>query len=352
MPRRFWIGAALFWLAYGLVTGTQVWISMLHHGHYVPLLLGHFVLVWAAWFGFTVLIVWLVNRFPIVPATTRNILIHFLTACVLGIAHSAYWLVLMVTMRPYDSMNATWADIRPAVNFFYRLPLELVLYWAVAGAVQAVSYYSRYRMREIEAAQLQASLTNARLHALELQLQPHFLFNTLNSVSSLVRTNKNDEAITMIAGLSDILRYTLDHEGGQRVSLDAETEMLRRYLEIQRTRFADRMTFTIDVEPAARFAAVPTLILQPLAENAVRHGIGRLAAGGTVSVKAFRENGNLRVDITNTGTLRPAGSCEGLGLRNTRERLAQLYGANHQFELRESDEGVVASLRVPWTELL
>src|SRR5207253_7416388 len=118
------------------------------------------------------------------------------------------------------------------------------------------------------------------LHALELQIQPHFLFNTLNAVTSLVRTGKNSEAIVMIAGLSDILRYTLDHEGNQRVRLEAETEMLRRYLEIQRTRFADRMTFSIDVDSSVRSAAVPTLILQPLAENAVRHGIARSAAGG------------------------------------------------------------------------
>jgi hypothetical protein len=349
--RRFWFGAALFWLGYGLVTGTQVWISMLHHGHNVPLLLGHFVLVWIAWLGFTAVIVWLTGRFPFVPPTTRSVLIHLLAACVIGVAHSAYWMLLTVTMRPYDRMNVTWAELRPAANFFYRLPLEILLYGGVAGAVQAFAYYRRYRAREVEAAQLQASLTSARLHALELQIQPHFLFNTLNAVTALVRTNRNDEAVSMIAGLSDILRYTLDHEGGQSVSLEAETEMLRRYLEIQRTRFADRMTYSIDIDPATRFAAVPTLILQPLAENAVRHGIARLAAGGAVSVKAFRENGHLRVDITNTGTLGSDSSC-GLGLRNTRERLKQLYGDRHQFELRQSGDSVVASLSVPWRELV
>jgi len=165
-----------------------------------------------------------------------------------------------------------------------------------------------------------------------------------------VRTRKNDEAVTMIAGLSDILRYTLDHEGSQRVTVEAETEMLRRYLDIQRTRFADRMTYTIDVEPAARAAAVPTLILQPLAENAIRHGIARSAAGGSVSVKAFRENGCLRVDVSNTGSL-SAGDAHGIGLSNTRERLRQLYGDDYTFALQQSDDGVVASLRIPWSEL-
>jgi hypothetical protein len=348
--RRFWIGAALFWIGFGLIAGTQVWISMIHHGHSVPLLIGHFILVWGGWCAITAAILRLTHRFPIIPATRRNLLIHTLAACVFGVLHSAYWIVLVLAMRPYDRMNPTWAQIRVAANFFYRLPAELVIYAAVAGALQAIDYYARYREREIEAARLQASLTNARLHALELQLQPHFLFNTLNAVSSLVRTRKNDDAVAMIAGLSEILRYTLDHEGNQRVSVEAETEMLRRYLEIQRVRFADRMTYTIDVDPAARAAAVPTLILQPLAENAIRHGIARSAAAGVVSVKAFRENGCLRVDVGNTGSL-AGGDSGGIGLRNTRERLRQLYGDDHGFSLTQSGDGVVASLRIPWSEI-
>jgi len=341
--RRFWIGAALFWIGFGLIAGTQVWISMIHHGHSVPLLIGHFILVWGGWCAITAAILWLTHRFPIIPPKRRNLLIHTLAACVFGVLHSAYWIVLVLAMRPYDRMNPTWARVNVAANFFYRLPAELVIYAAVAGALQAIEYYTR-------SSQLQASLTDARLHALELQLQPHFLFNTLNAVASLVRTRKNDEAVTMIAGLSDLLRYTLDHEGSQRVTVEAETEMLRRYLDIQRARFADRMTYTIDVDPAARTAAVPTLILQPLAENAIRHGIARSAAGGSVSVRAFRENGCLRVDVGNSGSLGD-GDAHGIGLRNTRERLRQLYGDDHAFSLRQADDGVVASLRIPWSEL-
>jgi len=348
--RRFWIGVALFWIAFGLVAGIQVWVGMLDHNHYVPLLVGHYVCVWIAWAAFTVAIVWLVWRFPIVPASFRNIAIHVLAAFVIAGIHGLYWTVLMVTMRPFDVRNAGWSDINILEGLYYRLPAELLLYAAVVGAVQAIIFYARFRQREMETAQLQASLTNARLHALELQIQPHFLFNTLNAVASLVRTGKNGEAVTMIAGLSDLLRYSLDHEGSSRVTLDAESQMLERYLEIQRARFADRMTFSIDIDDAVRRATIPTLILQPLAENAVRHGIARVAAGGTVSVKAFRENGWLRVDITNTGSLSASGESSGLGLRNTRERLRQLYGDKHRFELRQSADGVVASLGVPWSE--
>ena len=341
--RKFWVGAAVFWCAFGLVAGTQVWISMIHHGHFVPLLLGYFVVEWAIWVLFTALIVLLTHRFPVVPATRRNIMIHVLAALVIGILDIVYSLFLTLTMRPYDVMTTTWAQVNFARNLFYRMPSELILYAAVAGALQAVNYYKR-------SSQLQASLTNARLHALEMQLQPHFLFNTLNAVTSLVRTRKNDEAVTMIAGLSDLLRYSLDHEGDPQVTVEAETEMLRRYLEIQRSRFADRMTFSIDVDDTVRKAAVPTLILQPLAENAIRHGIARSSEGGSVAVKAFRENGFLRVDVRNSGKL-AAGDGNGIGLRNTRERLRQLYGDHHAFSLEQSNEGVVATLRVPWSEI-
>jgi signal transduction histidine kinase len=347
---RFWIGATLFWLAFGLLAGIQVWVGMLSHNHFVPLLLGHHVLVWIVWAGFTAIIAWLVRRHALVPLSFRNIGVHLIAAFVIGATHIVYWIALELTMRPYDVRNASWGDISVLNQLYYRMPAELIVYFGVAGAMQAIDLYGRFRKREMEAAQLEASLTSARLHALELQIQPHFLFNTLNSVASLVRTGKNDQAVTMIAGLSDLLRYSLDHEGSSRVTVEAESQMLRRYLEIQRARFADRMTFSIDVDDAARRGMIPTLILQPLAENAVRHGIARVAAGGTVSVKAFRENGWLRVDITNTGSLSPSPEPSGLGLRNTRERLRQLYGEKHRFDLRQSADGVIASLGVPWSE--
>jgi two-component system, LytTR family, sensor kinase len=341
--RKFWIGATVFWFCFGLVAGTQVWISMIHHHHYVPLLLGHYVLVWETWIAFTVVIVWLLQRFPVVPPSRRNLLIHALAALVVGVIHTTIEIMFVQLLRPYDRMTPSLTNINIAANFFYNVPAEVLIYAAVAGALQAVDYYKR-------SSQLEASLAKARLHALELQLQPHFLFNTLNAVTSLVRTRKNDEAVTMVAGLSDLLRYSLDHEGNPQVTVESETGMLRRYLEIQRSRFADRMTYSIDVDDDVRKAAVPTLILQPLAENAVRHGIGNSASGGSISVKAFRENGSLRVDVRNSGRLTGDDS-NGIGLRNTRERLRQLYGDDHAFSLEQSGDGVVATLRVPWSEI-
>jgi LytS/YehU family sensor histidine kinase len=219
---------------------------------------------------------------------------------------------------------------------FSRVPLELILYLAVVCVVQVL--------------QLQTSLMNARLHALELQLQPHFLFNTLNTISSLVRTEQNSEAVSMIAGLSDLLRYTLDNAGRQQVTLEEESTVLRRYLEIQKGRFPDRLTYSIDIDPDVRHAAVPTFILQPLAENAIRHGVARSAGAGVVNVRAFRRDGRVTIEMFNSGTLAPSAG-GGIGLGNTRERLRQLYGDAQTFELRNEHDGVLASLTMPLREL-
>jgi len=335
MTKR-WLVAALFWTLFGLVSGLQVWISMITHGHSVPLLVGYYVLVSEGWLAISVVIVRLTRRFPVIPFDGRNVLIHAFAAIVLAVIHMSYWVALTLAMRPYDRMTATWSEMQVSALFFGRLPIELILYLVVIGVAQAM--------------QLQASLSNARLHALELQLQPHFLFNTLNTISSLVRTEQNEEAVTMIAGLSDLLRYTLDHAGRQQVTLDEESSMLRRYLEIQKSRFPDRLTFSIDISPDVRHAAVPTFILQPLAENAIRHGIARSAGAGVINVRAFRCDASLRIEMFNSGTLSPS-SDQGIGVANTRERLRQLYGNDQRFDLRNDAGGVLASVSMPLREL-
>jgi len=229
-----------------------------------------------------------------------------------------------------------------------QLPLEWILYCLVLGAVLAFEFYRRYHERALLAAQLERSLADARLHALELQLQPHFLFNTLNAIAGLVRNNRKEQAVTMIAGLAELLRYSLDHAGRQRVPLAEEIGMLTRYLEIENARFPDRMSFTISVAQDAERAAVPILILQPLAENAVRHGIARHGAAGSIEVEASRMGERLQIRMRNSGRLDPA-LVEGIGLKNTRERLANLYGEAGHFGLSQYDGGVLAVLDLPWT---
>ena len=348
--RRFLLFAFLFWALFGLVAGIQVWISMLTHGHSVPWLLSFYLIVWWAWLAPTMLIVWLAQRFPVVPLRRANVAIHVLAATFVAALHSLFEMGLMVWMRPYDRMTADLSELEVGETLLSRLPMEWILYCLVLGGVMAFEYYQRYHERALQAAQLERSLLDARLHALQLQLQPHFLFNTLNAISGLVRTNRKDQAVTMIAGLAELLRYSLDHAGRQRVSLVEEMDVLRRYLEIEGARFPDRMSFHIELADDAHSAAVPMLILQPLAENAVRHGIARAAAADCIDVAAHRIGERLHIRMRNGGTLNAA-AVEGIGLKNTRERLAALYGDSAHFSVTSDASGVVAILDLPWAAL-
>jgi two-component system, LytTR family, sensor kinase len=341
MSRRAWIFAACSWAFFGVISGVQVWLSMITHGHSVPLLIGYHVIVWEGWLLPTAGILWLVRRFPVFPPRRLNVLVHVLAASVVAVLHGFLWMGLLVTMKPYDRMTADASELPVAQLLFARLPLEWTLYCLVLGV--GIAYERTVRTRQLE-----QSLSEARLHALELQIQPHFLFNTMNAISSLVRAKRNDEAVTMLAGLSELLRYTLDHAEQQRVSLDEELTVLRRYLEIQHTRFPDRMKFEINVEDDAERAKVPALLLQPLAENAVRHGIDPSSGPGVVDVRAFRSGEQLRIEIFNSGQV-AASPRIGIGLRNTRERLQHLYGDAWSFDLRNINGGVLASVSIPWS---
>jgi hypothetical protein len=334
---------------FGLFSGVQVWLSMRNHGHSVPRLMGYYLLVWVPWILPNALIVWLARRFPVVPPKAPAILLHTVAAFAVALVHELYWIALLLTVQPFDRMNPDAKKMKLVSSLFECLPIELVLYGLVLGVSVAFDYYGRYRERTLHAAKLEASLAEARLYALELQIQPHFLFNTMNAITSLVRTGRNDEAVAMIAGLSDLLRYTLDHAGHQRVRLDEELSVLERYLEIQRFRFPDRMAFRIDASIEARRGTVPNLILQPLAENAVRHGIAPSAAPGVVEVRAFRAEDRLRIEVFNSGAM-VASAPRGIGLSNTVDRLRHFYGDGGKFDLASAEGGVLASLSIPWSE--
>jgi two-component system, LytTR family, sensor kinase len=334
--RTAWIAFAAFWTAFALLSGAQTWLAMITHGHSLPRILGFHVAVWWLWLALTPIVFFVARH-------TRSILLHVMAALILGIAHVALWMWLTILIQPFDAMTIN--EFGPHFPFaaFARLPFEIIIYAGLAVAFYALDYYDRNR-------QLERSLHAAQLHALELQIQPHFLFNTLNAVTALVRGKQNTEAVEVIAGLSDLLRYTLDHAGEQRVPLETEAAMLRRYLEIQQVRFSDRLEISIDVDDDARRAAVPTLILQPLAENAIRHGVAPSAAAGKISVHAFRDQNQLHIEMFNSGRLREDAP-HGIGLRNTIERLRQLYAGTHHFELANANGGVVTSISIPWSEV-
>jgi LytS/YehU family sensor histidine kinase len=271
-----------------------------------------------------------------------------MVAAAIVMVHSALWVGIELWLVPYDFMNPTEFGPRYSDVLICQLPLELLLYGLVLLAFHLRETAARERERERRAAQLETSLAEARLQALRLQLQPHFLFNTLNGVSSLVRAGQNQEAIGMIGGLSELLRYSLERPGGSLVSLEEEAAMIERYLEIQRLRFTDRLAVEMDLPEAAKPAMIPVLLLQPLVENAIRHGISQNDRGGRITVRARREAERLRIEVFNTGRLDPTAP-HGIGLTATTSRLAQTYGDTAQFELFEQEDGVLARVSIPWS---
>jgi two-component sensor histidine kinase len=242
---------------------------------------------------------------------------------------------------------APWSSLRPAQVFSWSmLGWQLwfwLIYWILAGALQAYRYYERYMKSELRLERLEHSFSEARLNALRMQLDPHFLFNALNTISSHV---ERDPKLTrrMIEHLGDLLRMSLESKDRQEVPLAEELAFLEHYLEIQKIRFGDQLKVLMDIAPEVKYATVPSMFIQPLVENAIRHGISRRASGGTVTVKAAEENGQLEVRVMDDGVGLPLGwtleAAEGLGLSITRQRIAGLHpnGAS-RFVVRNRAEG-------------
>jgi signal transduction histidine kinase len=236
--------------------------------------------------------------------------------------------------------------------FVAKLNLYVLLYWVLLGADHALVYYRQYHERNLEAARLQTRLAEARLQVLKMQLDPHFLFNTLNAISALMHQDV-ELADRMIARLGDLLRLTLENAGTQEVPLSQELEFIEPYLEIQQARFGNRLSVRLDIDPPTRAARVPNLILQPLVENAIRHGIAPRPEGGWVEVRSRRQDGVLCLEVRDDGPGLPGveqGGCkEGVGLTNTRARLRQLYGSGHRLEMcNGSSNGLVVTLTIPF----
>ncbi len=228
------------------------------------------------------------------------------------------------------------------VTLAHSAVFGLIVYWAIVGCYHGLSIYHRLRDREGRARELERQLTQARLDALRAQLHPHFLFNTLHTISSLIHS-RPETADRIVVRLSELLRASLDRPAEHEIPLDEELGFLDRYLEIEQARFGDRLTIDREIAPGVGRALVPALILQPLAENAVRHGIEPRAEPGRILIAARAAGQNLELLIRDNGPGLPPGDGsarrEGIGLSNTRSRLAQLYGENHRFELNAAPGG-------------
>ena len=304
---------------------------------------------WLPWAFFTPFVIRLVRRFPIEGrGWVYSVPIHIL-ACFLFsfIQVSIYYINIWVY-----TLSSDFSVPYLLMNFFKAAPLNILTYWAIVGVCYFLDYYRRYRERELRASRLETQLTQSQLQVLKMQLHPHFLFNTLHAISALVYKNPKS-ADKMISLLSDLLRLSLESSGLQEVPMKEELEFLKIYLEIEKTRFQDRLRIHIDIAPETLDAMIPNLILQPLVENAIRHGIAPLRRGGKISIQSRRQDDKLQVQIDDNGKgLRePSESSQGngIGLINTRQRLKQLYGDNHRFVLRDGDHGgALVILEIPF----
>jgi LytS/YehU family sensor histidine kinase len=233
-----------------------------------------------------------------------------------------------------------------ARSFYFNL----LVYWVIIGASAALDFYRKYRDRELRAMELEKLLAQTRLEALQAQLNPHFLFNTLHAISALMH-DRVDAADRMLSRLSDLLRLALESTDTQEVPLRREVAFLQKYLEIEQTRFGDRLDVQLDIAPDTWEVMVPNLILQPLVENAIRHGIEPKAKGGRIRVSARGEADCLCLEVRDDGVglAAPRPEREGVGLSNTRARLQHLYPGRHRFEMRNADDGgLVVRLAIPW----
>jgi len=226
------------------------------------------------------------------------------------------------------------------------------IYFIILFLDHALEYSNSFHREQLRAARLSADLTAVQLQALRAQMNPHFLFNTLNSIAVLIRDDP-DSAIDMLDHLSALLRLTLTRMDTQEVPLEEELKFLDRYCLIEQARFGDRLTVRKNIDPAVLHALVPYLVLQPLVENAVRHGIGRTPGPGTIEIGAVRENGILRLTVSDTGpgisNDTSASTQEGIGIANTQKRLAHLYGDAQHFELKNrNQEGLLVTVAIPY----
>jgi len=235
----------------------------------------------------------------------------------------------------------------------YYFHQGLTIYWTTLVVAHALYYYRGVRKGEAQTARLTAQLAQAQLQALKMQIHPHFLFNTLNSIAALLHKDV-EAADRMIARLGDFLRLTLKQSDTQTIDFAQELKFLKCYLDIERTRFEDRLTVEIEVEPQSLNVAVPNLILQPIVENAIRHGIARQTSSGQITIRAFKEGERLIVQVEDNGPglrTNPNGTNAGIGLSNTRARLKQFYGEDYRFEIANAAErGVIVTLEIPVVE--
>jgi signal transduction histidine kinase len=302
------------------------------------------------WGMLSPLIFLLARRFELRKNFPQNVLIHLgasvvLSGFVISAASPLVWYLGYVNTVRNPTLAILWRNNAFSAYYFHQ---GLTIYWTTLVVAHALYYYRGLRKGEAQAARLTAQLAQAQLQALRMQIHPHFLFNTLNSIAALLHKDV-EAADRMIARLGDFLRLTLKSSDTTVVDFEQELEFLKCYLEIERIRFKDRLTVDLDIDPHALTAMVPNLILQPIVENAVKHGVARQTYPGHIVISARREGERLIMKVEDNGSgLNVKSNSSGIGLSNTRARLEQFYGNDFRFQIANSAErGASVTLDVP-----
>jgi two-component sensor histidine kinase len=364
-PRREMSVGTTCWVVFviatflGLFFAAQMYFSAASLGHQVSWGQAFYWSFgdWYEWALLSPVIFWLCQHLRFERrGWLRRLAGHVFCGLLLAVVHAALCALMAVFQGHVTGKPVTFGSSLHGL-LANRTHYNLAVYAVIVCAWHAWDYYRKFREREAQAAQLAGRLAQAQLQALRMQLNPHFLFNTLNAVSSLMLKDV-PAANKMISRLGELLRLTLENTQ-QEVPLQQELDFLRRYLDIERIRFGDRLQLKMDIDPATLSAAVPNLILQPLVENAVHHAIEPLEAGGKIELRAIRDYGCLVLQVSDNGPgLRPHAAPEDeapmdtrerIGLKNTRERLRKLYGDSQRFDLvSNAMGGVTASLSIPF----
>ena len=365
-PRlRTVVGVYVVFTIVGLLEATQAWIGM-RTGHFVftgntyrgqPIgwidIVARQTLSWWVFAAFALATLAVGLRFPIGRQRwRRTALLHVAGSLLFPLLTFSVSSGLRYGVFLRHEVDVTFLELLArSMTIYYSL--YLLYYWAIIGAASAFVYYGLYREQALAQARLERDLSEAHLKVLQSQLQPHFLFNTLNAVCGYALERNHEAVIAMLTRLSDLLRAVLGRRSAPTIPLEEELRTLNAYVELQRLRLGDRLAVKIDIDRATLDAAVPPLVLQPIVENAIQHGASRRSHGGVVEVSATRRNGSVDIVISDNGPGFLDGSAplngRGLGLTSTVERLRLIYGSAHTMETAERDGGgAVVRLTIPY----
>lgn len=354
--KRGWQLVVLLWAVFAVLTGSQSVVEM--HGQGMHHAWGRLFLMvslsWIVWALATPIVVWLGRKAP--PSQWKSLqtwIVH-LGACLLLVSAYAAWMAwLQNLLQPFGPIadqvpfSALWM-----VYLISRFHVVLLLYTAILAISYTLDATVRLAREETKAAKQSAELVKAQLDALSRQIEPHFIFNALNTITRLIREKQNDTALKVTVGLGDLLRRAFESSEREMVELSQEIEFLRAYVTIQQLRFVDRLCVRFNVPEQFSRAQVPRLIIQPLVENAIRHGISRSSKRGTVEVTVARLHDSLMVQVRNDGPDLPIGwkeEANGVGLSNVRTRLQMYYGDEGSLKIRNSETGgVEATVSIPF----